>query len=119
MNQATLIAVSIVAVGSIVASFGALFLKIGANKTKKLRELIQIHKGGILLAGVSLYVLSTVFYTYALKLADLSLIYPIGSLSYIWAIFLSIKYLNEKITTKRWVGVAIILFGAVLISVAG
>ena len=42
---------------------------------------------------------------------------PLGSLTYIVTMFLSLKLLNEKITLRKIVGMLVIIAGVVMIAV--
>jgi drug/metabolite transporter (DMT)-like permease len=85
---------------------------------KKLSEsngLSVILKNINLYFGGGLYFITAVINVYLLKFLDYSLVLPLTSLTYIWTMFISYKFLGEKITKKKIAGTAFILFGAVLI----
>ena len=106
-------------VASIVGSLGSLFLKIGSDHIithggiKKLLLNIKNYK---LLLGILLYALSSVFFIFALRLGDLSVVYPMTSLTYVFITILSSIYLKEKITKYKIAGVGFIIFGVVLVT---
>lgn len=106
-------AIGLVVIGTVIGAFGALLFKLGADKlTFNLKELLKNHK---LIWGFILYFISAVFYIIALKGGELSVIYPIVSLAYIWIILLSIKVLKEKMNTLKWLGISTIVVGVVFI----
>ncbi len=60
--------------------------------------------------------LSWMCYYRALQLGPASLISPIDKLSMVVAIALSITFLGERLSSMQWVGVALMLVGAVLVA---
>jgi drug/metabolite transporter (DMT)-like permease len=106
-------AVAMTVFATMVGSFGALALKQGANiLTRKDPKTFVNTK---LMFGVFMYALSTGIFLVALKYGELSVLYPITSLTYMWISFLSIKMLGEKMNKLKWVGIAAILLGVTLI----
>ncbi len=67
-------------------------------------------------AGLILYVLATLLWFAALSRAELNMIYPLQSLSYLVGLILSVLILHESVTPMRWVGTMVILAGVVLVS---
>jgi len=109
----SLFAVSLVLIATIIGAFGALFLKYGAEKLTRSNKWTFINIR--LVFGVFLYGLSSIFFLIALKNGELSVLYPLTSLSYVWISLLSIKMLNEKMNFFKWLGIAAILIGVSLI----
>jgi len=69
-----------------------------------------------LFIGFSLFGLSAVVWLVVLSRVDLSLAYPMVSIGYVFAMFLSWKYLGEEISVIRLAGVAVICCGVFLLS---
>lgn len=111
----TLLSVILVVLATGIGAFGALALKYGANKMTRKDKWSFLNK--TLITGVFLYGLSSIFFLTGLKDGDLSVLYPITSLSYIWISLLSIKMLHEKMNFYKWLGIAAILAGVVLIGI--
>ena len=107
------IAIGTVVIASIIGAFGSLFLKKGADKLELSVKRLLNNK--VLIAGVVLFGLGYTLSIPMLKFADLSILYPLSALTYIWVCFLSKKYLGEKINKYKWIGVFLILLGVVLI----
>ncbi len=108
---------SIVALSSFFAAFGALFLKKGSsNFSLSIKGILKNKK---LILGLFFYAFSSVIFIGALRLGDLSLLYPVAALSYVWIAFLSVKYLGEKMTAAKWAGIFLIITGVTLISIGG
>lgn len=112
MNEITVILVTLFA--TVIGAFGSLYLKKGSANLH--RNIFKQIKNYSLLFGIFLFLVSSVFYVWALRFADLSLIYPITSFSYVWISFLSIKFLNEKMNKYKWLGILFIIVGVFLIT---
>lgn len=68
-----------------------------------------------LVAGYSLYGLMTVMFIYALRDEELSFVYPIISLSYVWVAVLSVWLLHEVLNPWKMAGVATIVAGVAVL----
>ena len=65
--------------------------------------------------GLSLYAVSTLLMVLALRDGELSLLYPVISLTYIWVMFLSVLVLHEPLTIWKAAGVSLICLGVGLL----
>ncbi|MFH0979182.1 MAG: EamA family transporter [Candidatus Woesearchaeota archaeon] len=107
-------AIGLVLLATIVGAFGPVFMKKASGRMKfSLKSLLTNH---YLILGFLLYGLSTVLFVPALKGGDLSVIYPIVSVTYVWVSLLSIHYLKEKMSVWKWAGIFFVLLGVVLIT---
>ena len=98
---------------TVVGAFGALLLKKGIDK----HSFRQLLTSSLLIIGFFLYGLSTVLYVVALRREELSVLYPLVSTSYVWTTALSIKFLGEKMNPWKYIGLAGIIIGVILIGV--
>jgi len=100
-------------IATIIGAFASLSLKKSSEKfsisVKGMLLNKEFIKGGIL------YALATILYLAVLRKVDLSFAYPLVAMQYIWISLLSVKYLNEKMNSLKWVGIALIICGATLI----
>ncbi|HBY61059.1 MAG TPA: hypothetical protein DEH78_14650 [Solibacterales bacterium] len=64
-----------------------------------------------LLAGYTLYALVTGLIILALRKGQLSILYPIISLTYVWVTILSVVILNETVNPFKLIGVGVIVLG--------
>jgi multidrug transporter EmrE-like cation transporter len=64
-----------------------------------------------LFGGYALYGLSTVLLVFALRKGQLSILYPIIALTYVWVILLSVIFFQEQITPLKVAGVLSIVAG--------
>jgi len=67
--------------------------------------------------GLFLYIIATVFYLIVLSMEQLSVVYPLVSLTYIWTTILSVKYLGEKMNKWKYFSLTGIIMGIVLIGI--
>jgi len=98
----------LVLAATIVGSFGAVFLKMGAGKING-SPLSLINSR--LLIGVALYLGSSVFYGFGIKGAQLSVVYPMVSLGNVWALIWSKLFFKEPLNRDKILGLALILIG--------
>ena len=106
-----IIAIMLVVIATFFGAFGSLYLKKGSVKFG-LKNLFNWK----LMFGGFIYVLSTVFFIFALKRGDVSILYPITALTYIWVSLLSVKVLKEKMNKFKWMGIVLIMIGVVIIT---
>jgi drug/metabolite transporter (DMT)-like permease len=93
---------------TIVGSFGAVFLKLGSARIGGgVMSMINVQ----LIIGVGLYLASSVFYGFGIKGAQLSVVYPMVSLSNVWALIWSKWFFGEPLTKQKLFGLALILIG--------
>lgn len=99
----------------LLGAFASLYFKIGSEKLS--RKFFDILKNFELIKGAILYGISVIFYVNALKGGELSVLYPVVSLGYVIVCFLSVKFLNEKMSKEKWLGIALIILGVSLIGI--
>lgn len=108
-------AIGLVLLATSLGSFGPLFLKkASSNFQFNFKTLIKNYN---LILGVFFYGLGTILFLPALKAGELSVLYPLVALSYVWVSLLSVKFLNEKMNMIKWLGVALIIVGVSLIGI--
>ena len=98
----------LVLMASIVGSFGAVFLKLGSAKIN--RSPLSFVNPQLIL-GVGLFLGSSVFYAMGIKGGQLSVLYPMVSLGYIWTLLWSKLFFNEPFTKQKFAGLGLILLG--------
>ena len=103
----------LVLVASFIGSFGAVFLKSGSMRlTRKWASLFLNHR---LATGVALFVLSSYFFVLGVREGELTILYPLVSLGYIFTLLWSKLFFGEPFTRNKFVGLALILTGIVLL----
>ena len=108
-------AIGLVVIASMIGAVGALFLKKGSPKFRI--SISGVLRNKYLLIGVVLYALSTILFIPALRGGDLSVLYPLVSLAYVWIALLSIKFLDEKMNKSKWLGITLIIIGVSLVGI--
>ena len=68
-----------------------------------------------LFAGYCLYGLGAAMFTLALRDGELSVLYPVISLTYVWVTILSVVILHETINVYKVLGVATIIAGVAVL----
>jgi len=105
----------LVFIGTIIGSFGALYLKIGSKDISiNIKKLIRNYK---LILGFVFYGISSIFFIIALTGGELSVLYPLCAASYIWVCLLSMKFLDEKMNKLKWLGIITIIIGIIFIGI--
>jgi multidrug transporter EmrE-like cation transporter len=69
--------------------------------------------------GYALYGFSTILLILALRDGELSLLYPVISLTYVWVTILSVVVFHEPLTLLKVAGIAVICAGVALLGVGG
>lgn len=69
-----------------------------------------------LFIGIVLYGVAFLSYTMMLRYSDVSKLYPVIALSYIWVIFMAALFVGEQITWIKTIGSAMIVAGVALIA---
>jgi len=100
--------VMLVLLASVIGSFGAVFLKLGAARINR-SPLSFLNSR--LIFGVALFLGSSVFYAFGIRGGQLSVLYPMVSLGYIWTLVWSRLFFNEALTREKFVGLGLILLG--------
>jgi multidrug transporter EmrE-like cation transporter len=105
-----------VVISSLVGSFGAVFLKLGAERMQG--GLARLLSNYWLFAGIVFYLLSSVFYILAVSQpgALLTVLYPMVSIGYIWAMIWARIFFKEPFTTAKVGGLVLIVAGVALLN---
>lgn len=68
-----------------------------------------------LVCGYGLYGISTMLLVLALRDGELSILYPIIALTYVWVTILSIYFFKETVNLYKMLGVAVVVVGVAVI----
>lgn len=97
-----------------VGSFGSVFLKAGAGRLH--RNLSTLLLNWRLGAGVFMFVASSLLFIAGIRRGELTILYPMVSLGYIFTLLWSRLFFGEPLTRNKLAGLAMILSGIVLLS---
>lgn len=90
-------------------------MKTGGNQLPAKPSLMEMVTCWPLLGGYILYGLSTVLLVLSLRKAELSLMYPIIALTYVWVMGLSAFIFGESLNGFKIAGVMIIMAGVAVL----
>jgi uncharacterized membrane protein len=116
---------AILLVGLVFESTGIVLLKkgitqVGEVKAVNVTEITRILKAGLTNSQVLLGVFFEALFFAALLIlmskSDISFLWPLTALSFVFATFAAMLFLDERVSAMRWVGVLFIMIGAAFIS---
>lgn len=99
----------------ILAAIGQLILKTGMNQVGKF-ELVKSFTNPQVLLGLMFYAASLILWMMVLTKENLSFVYPLVAFSYVVTVTLSRFVLNEPVPGLRWLGLAVIVIGILLVA---
>lgn len=99
----------------ILAALGQLILKIGMNKLGQF-NLIKTFTHPTVILGLFFYGLSLILWLLVLSKEKLSFVYPLVAFSYVVTVFLSKIILKEPVPNLRWLGLAVIVIGILIVA---
>jgi len=103
----------VIAGATVLSAAAQILMKIGMNHF--VFSLAAIATNVPLIAGYALYGLFTLLMVLALREGELSLLYPIISLSYVWVTALSYFIFHDTLRPMKLVGIAGIMAGVALL----
>jgi drug/metabolite transporter (DMT)-like permease len=68
-----------------------------------------------ILAGIAFFILETILWTLALSHLPISIAFPAGSMCFVFVALFSLIFLHEQININRWIGIAVIFAGVILV----
>lgn len=98
---------------SFIGSFGMVFLKAGAGRLH--RDLTTLIFNYRLIAGIFLFLVSSYFFILGVRKGELTVLYPMMSLGYLWTLIWSRIFFGEPLTKNKFLGIGMILSGIVLL----
>jgi uncharacterized membrane protein len=110
----------------VLAGFAQITLKTGVNHVTDATGGGELHMNAdslksllsspIVWGGLVLFGLSAIVWLFALSRASLSFAYPFAALSYVLIVLFSVLVLHEDVPVLRWIGVAFIVTGILLVA---
>lgn len=112
-------AILMVAACTVLGAAGQILIKMGANSLPHTTSPMAMLMDVPLMAGYALYGIMTVLFVFALRGEELSVVYPIISLNYVWVAGLSVLIFHERMNWERAAGVLIIVLGVCILGKDG
>jgi drug/metabolite transporter (DMT)-like permease len=118
-------AVFIILAGTLLVAVAQMLIKSGADRlaqtgqTGLLGTAIGILTIPPLFAGYALYAIFAVMMIYALKHGEMSVLFPLISLGFVWVALLSVFILHETMSPLKGAGIAIIVAGVAVLGRGG
>jgi len=107
-------AAGLVFLSTLFAASGQLLIKMGADTMRP--DLVAIVTNLPLVGGYCLYALSAAILIVSLKYGELSVLYPIYAMNFIWvAIFSERVFPDDHMNAIKWAGIIAIVCGVALI----
>ena len=103
----------LVALCTVLGALAQVLMKKGADGISAgfTATIVGIFTNPYLFSGYALYGISTVLLVLALRHGQLSLIYPVIALTYVWVSILSVQIFHEQMTPIRIIGIATVVLG--------
>jgi len=108
---------------TIFVTAGHSLIKVGLNGAKALPAgsgliaiILHILLQPAVVGGLTIYLLGTVCWMAVVAQKEISFLYPLTSVNYVFVVAISAVYFHEFISTRRGIGVALIVAGVILIN---
>src|SRR5580700_3826163 len=115
-------AILLVLACTLLVAIAQYLIKLGANRLSHaglVATMIGIFTIPQLFAGYCLYGIFTVLFVYALRHGELSVLYPLISLSYVWVTITAVLAFHETMNPLKTVGLLIIICGVGVMGFGG
>ncbi len=102
------LAIVAVAFATLLTATGQFLFKLGTANLVLGFDLLQ---NWYLIGGFAIYGISAAILVVSLKYGELSVLYPIIALSFVWVNIISFEFLGESLNSFKWAGVSLIIIG--------
>ncbi len=106
-------AVALGVVCAALGSLGQIMFKMSSDSISFLSPSSLLNR--YLIAGLGMYGVATLLYLYALRDVEVSVLYPVISLSYVFVLLLGSALLGERTFYWNYAGAALVVLGVALI----
>jgi drug/metabolite transporter (DMT)-like permease len=116
------LAIFIVLACTLLVAFAQYLIKLGANRLSHaglLGTTLGIFTIPQLFAGYCVYAVFTVLFIYALRHGELSILYPLIALGYVWVTITAVIAFHETMNPLKIVGLIVIMCGVGLLGWGG
>ena len=108
------LAIILVLISGLYGALGPIFMKKGLQRF----QLFSLKTYKNVMIAIFIYGTGLLPLIIALRSADLSLLYPLTALSYVWTAIYSARFLGEEINAYTWAGIAFTIGGVFLIGLS-
>ncbi|MFA6349968.1 MAG: EamA family transporter [Candidatus Omnitrophota bacterium] len=124
MKMNILLVIGLIAITDLLDTISQLILKSEINRTgsdihsikNALALIVRLYKNARVWASFTLAGISLVFWLFVLSKTDLSMAFSIDSMRYVMIAAASIIFLKERFGSTRWLGIASVVLGIVLVT---
>jgi multidrug transporter EmrE-like cation transporter len=116
------LAIFIVLACTLLVAIGQYLIKLGANRLSHaglMATMIGIFTIPQLFAGYCLYGVFTVMFIFALRHGELSILYPLIALGYVWVTITAVLAFHESMNPFKIIGLVIIICGVGVLGFGG
>jgi multidrug transporter EmrE-like cation transporter len=116
------LAIIIVLACTLLVAIGQYLIKLGANRLSHaglMATMLGIFTIPQLFAGYCLYAVFTVLFVYALRHGELSILYPLIALGYVWVTITAVVAFHETMNPMKIVGLLVIICGVGVLGFGG
>jgi drug/metabolite transporter (DMT)-like permease len=116
------LAIFIVLACTVLVAIAQYLIKLGANHLSHaglMATMIGIFTIPQLFAGYCLYGIFTVLFVYALRHGELSILYPLIALGYVWTTITAVVALHETMNAFKIIGLLVIISGVAVLGIGG
>jgi multidrug transporter EmrE-like cation transporter len=99
---------------TLIGAAAQILLKIGANQLASSNPLKMLLNPW-LFSGYALYGMSTILLILALRKGQLSVLYPVIALTYVWVTILSIMIFRESMNVYKALGLSVVVAGVAVL----
>jgi len=103
---------------TLLGAAGQVLIKMGAASLHGQNPIAMVLNPQIF-AGYALYGMMTVLFVFALREEELSILYPIIALTYVWVAGLAVYFFHEHLNVYKLIGVAAIVAGVGVLGRSG
>ena len=105
----------LIVVFTLLAAVAQMSMKAGTNRLGSHPTLLTLITDVPLSAGLALYGVGTVIMVVALKHGELSVLYPLISLNYVWVAIAAVLLFNESMNPAKVAGICVIMAGVAVL----
>jgi drug/metabolite transporter (DMT)-like permease len=114
-----ILGLSLVLASALLEACGQIFFKqaavLNAPRMRPFALLRGFWRDPRILSGIAFFIFEAILWTLALSYLPISIAFPAGSMCFIFVTLFSLIFLHERININRWIGIALIFGGVILV----